>query len=183
MFKKTIKFTDFNDEEQEKDFYFHLSKGELMALANAKDSLQDRVKRIVRAGSGTAILAEFTEIIKLAVGVRSEDGARFVKSELAQSELLESPAFDVFLMELATSATAATDFIQQLVPEKMKKDIEQQLLAAKGLQAGPDPFANPEDNRPAYQKEHRQPTDAELRAMPQEDLLKAFAWREKYKSE
>lgn len=177
MFKKTIRFTDFNGVEVEKDFYFHLSKAELMAMAHEANSLQARIQRLIAAQDGRAILNEFREIIKEAVGVRSEDGSRFIKSDEAKSQLLDSPAFDELLMELSTNANASVEFISQLVPEKMRDEMLEQL---KKQQDQPDPFkdpaqfSDPKDDRPAWMKELRKPTREELMNMPREELLQAF---------
>lgn len=173
MFKKTIKFADFDGNEQSRDFYFHISKAELLAMATSADDMQARIKRITVAKDGSAILKELRDLIKLSVGVRSEDGQRFVKDEAAQSTLLDSPAYDELLMELGTDAGACVDFVQQLIPEKMQKEMQEQLKKNVSV---PDPFADSEDNRPAYQKEHRHPTDEELRAMSKEEIVSAMAW-------
>lgn len=175
MFKKTVKFEDFNGVEQTRDFYFHLSKADLLAMATSADDMQARLKRIIDAQDGGAILNELRELIKLAVGVRSEDGQRFIKDAEAQSTLLDSPAYDELLMELGTNTDACIEFVQQLIPEKMQKEMQEQL---KKGQKEPDPFVDPgEDKRPAYQKEHRLPTDVEMRGMSREEIVQAMAWR------
>jgi hypothetical protein len=90
MFKKTIKFEDFNGQEHTRDFYFHLSKAELMALASdGENSMQSRVKRITESQDGIAVLNEFRALIEMSVGMRSEDGSRFIKNDAAKSELLD----------------------------------------------------------------------------------------------
>ena len=173
MFKKTISFEDFDGNPQARDFYFHISKAELLSLAANGEDMQERIRRITEAKDGAAILHEFRELIKLSVGVRSEDGQRFIKDEAAQSTLLDSPAFDELLMELATNADASVDFVTQLIPEKMQKE-----MLAQMKKSGPDPFADKEDPRPAYQKEHRQPTQQELTSMSKDELVQAIAWRQ-----
>jgi len=173
MFKKTIKFTDFNGKEQEKDFYFHLSKAEVAALAHGSDALEARMRRIEKAADGVAILNEMRAIIRLACGVRSEDGARFIKTPEAQSELMDSPAFDELVLELM-DAGKMVEFFRQLIPDEVGDEF---LKKAKELKLI-DPFKEPEDKRPAYQREHRQPTKVELQSMTQQELMEAWAWKE-----
>jgi hypothetical protein len=180
MFKKTVEFEDFDGNKQTKDFYFHISKADLLAMAANGDEMQARIERITKALDGAAILQEFRELIKLAVGVRSEDGQRFTKDAAAQSTLLDSPAFDELLMELATDAGASVEFVQQLIPEKMQKELAAQLK--KNQSAEPliiDPLADKVDNRPAYQKEHRHPTHVEFDAMNKEEMADAYAWSQR----
>lgn len=177
MFKKTVSFEDFDGNKQTKDFYFHMSKAELLAMSSKGDLMQERIERITKAKDGAAILNEFRELIKLAVGVRSEDGQRFIKDDIAQSTLLDSPAFDELLMELATDANASVEFVKQLIPEKMQKEMMDKLKSSQT----PDPFADVVDPRPAYQKEHRQPTARELQAMTKEEMTTAFGWAQRNK--
>lgn len=177
MFKKTVKFKDFDGVEQTRDFYFHISKAEFLAMASDGDAMQARINRITTAMNGVEILKEFRELIKLGVGVRSEDGQRFIKDSAAQSTLLDSPAFDELLMELATDTEASVEFVKQLLPEKMQKELREQLEKGAAISM-PDPFTDSEDNRPAYQKEHRHPTGDELLKMTQPEIIAAFAWRQ-----
>jgi hypothetical protein len=178
MFKKTITYTDFNDEEQTQDFYFHFSKADLLALASDGTTMMDRIQRIMKANDGRAILNEFRAIVWQACGIRSEDGARFIKSEEAKSSLMDSPAFDELLMELATNAEASADFVRQLIPEKLQNEVFEQLKNTKGGTVEvPAPFKEAEDNRPLWMKEHRNPTDDELMAMSKEEMRIAFQLR------
>jgi hypothetical protein len=181
MFKKTICFTDFNGDEAEEDFYFHLSKAELLQMAAEHKAMQDRLRRIIAAGDGKAILGELRELIQMSVGVRSEDGKRFIKDKDAQSRLLDSPAFDELLMELATDAGASVVFVQQLIPEKMQKEMAKHLEAQK-TGAAPDPFGEDplkveENPTPAWLREDRNPTPQELQNMSKQELQLAFQRR------
>lgn len=176
MFKKTISFEDFNGNQKKHDFYFHISKAELLEMASAGDAMQKRLQRIIAAKDGSAILQEFRDLIKLSVGVRSEDGQRFIKDAEAQSTLFDSPAFDELLMELATDAHASAEFVKQLIPEKMQKAMLDKLQESQGA---PDPFADKEDDRPAYQREHRHPTDSELHEMSKKEMAEAMSWLQK----
>ena len=175
MFKKTIEFEDFNGNGKSKDFYFHMSKAELLSLAANGEEMIARFQRISDSKDMAGILREFRGIIKMACGVRSEDGERFIKTPEAQSELLDSPAYDVLLWELCTNTGAAVEFVQQLFPQKLLDDILEQAKKA------PDPFVetdnrthSSDDNRPAWQKEGRVPTQAELIGMSTAELQQAF---------
>jgi hypothetical protein len=182
MFKKTIRFTDFNGDEVEEDFYFHLSKAELLQMAADGNAMKNRLARIIARGDGKAILGEFRDLIQMSVGVRSEDGKRFIKDRDAKSRLLDSPAFDELLMELATDADASVVFVQELIPEKMQKEMTKHLEAQKVGEApspfGEDPLKVEEnDERPAWLRENRNPTPQELQNMSKQELQLAFQHR------
>lgn len=174
MFKKTIVFVDFNGKAQEKDFYFHLSNTELAMLSAGADDMKARIERIMKANDNLAILHELRELVKLACGIRSEDGERFIKTPEAQSQLLDSPAFDALLFELFVGKNAA-EFFSKLVPETQQNQIKELIE-----QQAADPFkeSTETDPRPAYQKENREPTPNELQKMNTTELQEAFRWRE-----
>ena len=174
MFKKTIKFKSFDGEDREKDFYFHLSNSELALLSAGADDMKARVERIMKAKDNLAILHELRNLVSLACGIRSEDGERFIKTPEAQSELLDSPAFDALLFELFVGKNAV-EFFSKLVPESQQKQIKELVE-----QQTADPFKEPdmEDRRPAYQKENRRPTQTELQRMNTTEMQEAFRWTE-----
>lgn len=171
MFKKTVTYENFAGVKVTKDFYFHLSKGELLEMGVS--DMEGRILRIVDAKDGLAILREFKAFIKMSVGLRSEDGERFLKDPESQSVLLDSPAYDELLMELCTNENASVEFINNLIPEKMRKEMQAQLAQHVGV-----PTKLPEeleDNRPAWERERRNPTKLELQTMTPEQLREAFA--------
>lgn len=179
MFKKTIAFEDFNGNTVSKDFYFHMSKAELLTMAADGDAMVQRINRIIDSKDGAAIIKEFRELIEAAVGMRSEDGERFVKNPIAVSNLVDSPAFGELLMELCTNAEASAEFVRQLVPEKMQKEMQEALkkqTVVREDDSPVDPFGEKEDTRPAYQRENRQPSNAELLQMSRDEIREAFTW-------
>lgn len=183
MFSKTVEFEDFNGVKTSKVFYFHLSKAELMSMMGDGDAMMQRIQRIIAAKDIKAILEEFRALIQLAAGIRSEDGQRFIKTPEAQSELFDSPAYDELLMELCTKADASADFVRQLIPEKLQKEMQAQMEKGSGPSKGvPNPFGEPtehEDQRPAWMKENRSPTQQELMTMSREEMQLAFQHRNK----
>jgi hypothetical protein len=182
MFSKTLKFTDFNGKEQEKVFWFHLSNAKL-AMLSADGKLKTWAESMLKEQDPAQILDKIRYLVKLACGIRSEDGQRFIQTEEAQSELLDSPAFDELLFELFVGKNAV-EFFNALVPPEQQKQIEE--LAKK--QGVVDPFketdrrthseGSPESEMPAYQRERRRPTQKELMAMSREEMQEAFAWSE-----
>ena len=178
MFSKTIEYEDFNGNKQSKTFYFHISKAELIEMAGGANDLQARIERMMRTNDAKGILGEYKELLKLAVGVRSDDGQRFDKSEAAQAAMFESPAYDELLMELATDAEKSAEFINNLLPEKLRKEMVAQLEKQKG--DSPDPFkdpaqfSDPKDNRPAWLKMRRIPVSEDMRGAKPELIALAM---------
>jgi hypothetical protein len=172
VFSKTIRYKDFNGEDQEKMFWFHLSNAKL-AMLSADGNLKTWAESMAKQQDPVQILEKIRYLVKLACGRRSADGQRFIQSEESQSELLESPAFDELLFELFVGDNASK-FFNALVPPEQQKQIEE-LAKKQGLKTGEN-----EDNRPVWEKENRRPKATELRNLPQDQLQKAFAWAEKF---
>ena len=75
MIKKTMVFEDFNGEEVEQDFFFHLSEAELVEMDYSEEGgLQEKLNRIVKEKDQNNIVKYFKEILMAAHGVKSADG-------------------------------------------------------------------------------------------------------------
>lgn len=164
MLKKTITYKNFNDEEVSEDFFFHLSRAELVEIEmEHPGGLSKSLERIIAAEDNAALIKEFKKIILAAYGKRSEDGRRFVKSQELRDEFLSTEAYSTLFMELVTDTDAAIEFINGIIPQGLSEE------AAKA--AGINPKTTPiivVDNEDA--KKPRIITKAEFTSMSKEDL-------------
>lgn len=118
MLKKEITYVDFNGETRTEVFYFNLMKSEIAEMElSTEGGLSEKIKKVVDAKDATAILAIFKELIMKAYGKKSEDGKRFIKNEEIKNEFVQSEAYSVLFMELATNSDAASAFINGVVPQ------------------------------------------------------------------
>ena len=109
MLKKSIKYEDLNGVEIEEDFYFNLTKSELLKMEMGEaGGMTEKIKKIVAAQDAPAIMDTFENIISLAYGEKSADGKRFVKSKEISEAFMQTPAYDILFMELVTDADAAS---------------------------------------------------------------------------
>lgn len=123
MLKKTITYTDFNGDEVSEDFYFHLSKAELVELEVSREGgLQEALKRIIETEDGKEIIAEFKNIILSSCGQRSEDGKRFVKNQAVRDEFESTEAYSALFMELVTDADKAAEFVRGVIPQDLAEE-------------------------------------------------------------
>jgi hypothetical protein len=117
VLKKTITYTDFNGDEVKEDFFFHLSKAELVELEMSHDGgLSAAMQRIVETDDRGAIISEFKKIILLSYGKKSMDGKRFIKNATMREEFESSEAYSTLFMELVTVTEAAVDFMNGIIP-------------------------------------------------------------------
>ena len=124
MIKKTITYTDYNGTERTEDFYFNLTKAEVMEMEmSTKGGLAEMIQRIVAAQDQPAIIKVFKDLITKAYGVKSPDGKRFMRSDEIVDEFVQTEAFSQLFMELATDADAASKFVNGIVPADLSKQI------------------------------------------------------------
>jgi hypothetical protein len=120
-------YRDFNDVERTEDFYFNLTKAEVMEMEmSTKGGLAEMIQRIIAAQDQPAIIKIFKDLIIRSYGVKSPDGKRFIKNDEVVDEFVQTTAFSDLFMELATNADAAAEFINGVVPADMAKQIEAQ---------------------------------------------------------
>lgn len=190
MLKKTISYTNFNDEPKTLEAYFHLGKADIARVAADPKFLQE-MNEASRNQDTKMMLAKIEHLVRLSYGIRSEDGERFIKTDEIQDAFIHSAAYEEFIVQILTSENGFTNFIKGVFNAKVMKEIQD--LAAAGKV--PNPFAEPpnpisdkgvpleppiglneavEDVRPAWQRENRQPTRAELMKMPNTEMLMAF---------
>lgn len=120
MLKKTISYTDYNGVERTEDFYFNLTKAELMEWElGTEGGLSNVAQRIIDAKDQKAIINLFKELLIKAYGEKSADGRRFMKSDEISQAFTESPAYSILYMELATDDKAAANFINGIMPSDL----------------------------------------------------------------
>lgn len=118
MLKKTITYTDYNGETRTEDFYFHLSKAELIEMELVHpEGLKGWLERIIKADDRETIIATFKNIILQAYGEKDETGRRFVKSEELSKAFEQSEAYSELFIELLSDENKAADFVNGIVPK------------------------------------------------------------------
>ena len=122
MLKKTITYTDYNKVERTEDFYFNLTKAELMEMEmGAVGGLSGMIEKIVSAKDAPAIIKVFKELVLKAYGEKSADGKRFIKSKEISDAFSQTEAYSQLFMELATDADAASKFVNGIAPNMEEK--------------------------------------------------------------
>ena len=122
MLKKTITYTDYNGSERTEDFYFNLTKAEIMEMEmSITGGLTEMINRIVAAQDAPAIINIFKKLILKAYGEKSPDGKRFIKNDELATAFSQTEAYSQLFMELATNADEASKFVNGIVPSTEKK--------------------------------------------------------------
>jgi hypothetical protein len=128
VLKKTIKYENVDGEQVTEDFYFHLTKAEIIETFMAGDAndMESRLKRIIETNDSRAIMAEFKKIIGITVGYRTANG-KFVKTPEYAQEFLSSEAYSELFLELMSETGKAVEFINGLVPAQLRDEVSKQM--------------------------------------------------------
>lgn len=162
MLKKTITYKDLEGNEVVDDFYFNLSKAELIEMELEQDGgFEDYLKKLIKTKDGAKIIAAFKFIVLKSYGVKSEDGKRFIKNEQLREEFQQTDAYSQLFMELALDADAAAKFINGVVPSDLAEEVAKSANAITTQEL-------PEEK----EKEFKDYSDEELLEMDQDDFLK-----------
>lgn len=120
MLKKTITYEDYDGNTRTEDFYFNLSKAELIEIeASTPGGVAAKLEKISKDNNGSEIIKTFKDIILKSYGVKSEDGKRFIKSEEISKAFEETEAYSELFYELALDADKAAAFVNGIMPRKL----------------------------------------------------------------
>ena len=126
MLKKTITYTDYNGQERKEDFYFNLTKAELMEMeAGTTGGWANMMQGIIAAQDTPALIKIFKELVLMSYGEKSADGKRFMKvvNGIKLSEAFsQTEAYSQLFMELATDADAASKFVMGIIPAELAEE-------------------------------------------------------------
>lgn len=131
MIKLTETYTDYNGVERTEDFYFNLTKAEIMEMEmTTTGGMAEMIQRIVKAQDIPSIIKIFKDLLLKAYGVKSSDGRRFIKSPEISDEFAQTEAYSNIFMRLSTDAEKAAEFINGIIPADVDT---QKAIAESGL--------------------------------------------------
>lgn len=135
MLKKTITYTDYNDIERKEDFYFNLSKAEVIEMElSITGGLQEMIEKIVAAQDTPSIVKVFKDLILRAYGEKSADGKEFIKVDENGRKLCDrfaqTEAYSELFVELSTDSNAAAAFVNGIMPIDYGADKTEPISAA-----------------------------------------------------
>lgn len=120
MLKKTIKYTDYNGNDRTEDFYFNLTKAEVLEMEiSTSGGLETYINRIISTQDGASIISMFKDLVLRSYGEKSDDGRRFIKSKELSEAFAQTEAYTTLFMELASSADEASAFVNGIIPKDM----------------------------------------------------------------
>lgn len=131
MYKKTIVYEDFNGVERKEDFYFNLTKAEIMQTTfGYAGDITEFLQKIIDTKDKPKLAEMFKELILKSYGEKSEDGKRFIKKDEngrpLSEKFEETIAFSDLYMELAVDDKAAAEFVNGIIPKDVAAKMVEQ---------------------------------------------------------
>lgn len=124
MLKQTRTYTDYNGVQRTEDFYFNLSKAEIMEMElSTTGGMQQMVNKIIAAQDTPELVKIFKELLLKSYGEKSADGKRFIKSRELSDAFEQTEAYSDLFMELATDSDKASAFINGITPKEISKEV------------------------------------------------------------
>lgn len=127
MYKKTITYEDFLGQERTEEFFFNLTKAEIVEWlsTNAEYTLDRVLEHMSKKQNVKGLMESVKQLIYMAYGEISIDGRRFIKNQEVKDNFMETNAYSVLFMELATDAKAAAEFVNSIIPKDLAESVDQ----------------------------------------------------------
>lgn len=110
MLKETLTYTDFDGNEREEDFYFHLTEAEIVTMdisADGSGGMAKLIERLAKEEDGEKLMEIFRNLILTSYGEKSLDGKRFIKSKEISEAFAQTNAYNDLFVKLCTD----TDYV------------------------------------------------------------------------
>lgn len=124
MITREVSYVDYNGDEQTEKYYFDLTVPEMLELSfSSAGDIQSTLERLSNSRKVGEIFNIIQTLIFKSVGVKSDDGKRFVKNEEVLNDFKQSRGYESFLMKMMQDTDYASKFIEQLIPQDRIKQI------------------------------------------------------------
>lgn len=139
MYKKVIKYEDFNGQMREDTFYFNLSKAELMEMElSTKAGVEEMIRMLIATKDNAKIVETYKGLILKSVGVKSEDGTRFIKTQEIRDSFEQSNAYSEFFIQLLSDTEEQVRFMNAVVAGVNAPEMKEEDAIAKLKELGYD---------------------------------------------
>lgn len=119
MLKKEITYTDLNGREHTEDFYFNMTKAEMLeydAAFSAFGGVLPYLTMLTKTQEQGKLLAAFKDLILRSYGEKTDTG-RFIKSQELRDSFMASEAYSELFMEIIQSEESAAAFVNGIMPK------------------------------------------------------------------
>ena len=135
MIKKVIPYTDFDGNPRVEEFWFNLTKAEMMDLGLSKDGGYDKyMEQLMHSTKVGEAIEVFKKILLLAYGKKSLDGRKFEKSPEITADFVATQAYSDLYVELASDPDKAAEFMNGVMGADVRKMVAENEAKAKAAE-------------------------------------------------
>lgn len=137
MIKETVQYTDYNEVNRTEVLYFNISQSELMDNLDLREDLEkiqanlEGPERQLTTDEVQQILNLVKRMMRLAYGVRSEDGLTFSKDDEGENKIWRafknSAVYDEFIMSLFKNPEKAFEFLVAVMPKDLMEQAHREM--------------------------------------------------------
>lgn len=123
MLKKEITYTDFNGQKKTEDFYFNLTKAELIeydAAYQDQGGVMEYLTSLMKHEQTGKLIMAFKDLILRSYGEKASNG-RFIKSQELRDAFMATEAYSELFMEITANEESAAAFINGITPQVSNK--------------------------------------------------------------
>lgn len=122
MIKKTITYNDWNGNQRTEEFWFNLTKAEVVCMEmSTAGGMAEMINRVIAAKDAPSLITIFQDMIQKSYGVKTPDGKGFLKKKEDLENFMATEAYSQLFMELVTDAEAAAEFLNGIIPSDFSK--------------------------------------------------------------
>lgn len=124
MYKLPMTYVDFDGNTRNEDFYFHLSKTELVEMqASVMGGMEQHLRKIVNEQDKKRLIELFKDLIYRSYGEKSLDGKHFVKSKEISDAFTYTNAYSDLFIKLVSDTEFAIEFVNAVIPADLKDQL------------------------------------------------------------
>lgn len=131
MYKKEIKYVDFDGKEVSEEHWFHLTKAEITEMEySVGGGLINAIQRLQKEQDIGKIIDIVKSIVLKSFGEKIIDRQgreRFVKTEAAREIFASTEAYSTIFMSFIEDPDSFNAFLIGVLPVDMQKDVKEQL--------------------------------------------------------
>lgn len=135
MFKYTVKYKDFLENERERTLYFTIPEADTIRMiaremnVNTDDEdlrygFKTRIEQTVAGGNGGEIMELFDEFIKASYGIIKDDGETFDRGPEVYEEWTKTASYQKFYETLMTDTDLMIDFVNGIFPADQMAEVQ-----------------------------------------------------------
>lgn len=118
MLKKEITYTDLNGRTRTEDFYFNMTKAEMLEYdaSFAPDGVLPYLNMLMKTEQTGKVMQVFKDLILRSYGEKTDNG-RFIKSQELRDAFAASEPYSELFMEILSGEEAAAAFVNGIIPQ------------------------------------------------------------------